>query len=143
MKKKRWLLRIVVVLFVAFVAIQFWPVARTNPPATKPLQASPEVLAVLKRACFDCHSNETVWPWYAYVAPVSWLVARDVDDGRHELNFSHWGDYTPNKQSSKAGESVEKAESGEMPLPNYLRLHAEARLTPADIEILKRWADDV
>ena len=143
MKKKRWFLRIVVVLLVAFVAIQFWPVARTNPPVTKPLQASPEVLAVLKRACFDCHSNETVWPWYAYVAPVSWLVAHDVDDGRHELNFSHWGDYSPNKQSSKAGESVEKAQSGEMPLENYLKLHPEAKLTPQDIQILERWADDV
>lgn len=140
---KRWLVRIVVALAVLFVLIQFWPAGRTNPPATKPLQAAPDVSAVLRRSCFDCHSNETVWPWYAYVAPVSWLVVRDVEDGRSQLNFSHWGDYSPNKQSSKAGEAIEMIESGEMPMKDYLRLHSEAKLSPADVELLKRWADDV
>jgi hypothetical protein len=140
---KRWLLRAAAVLAGLFVLIQLVPAGRSNPPATAPLAADAEVEAVLRRACYDCHSNETVWPWYAYVAPVSWLVVHDVDEGRAELNFSHWGEYKPGKRMSAAEEVVEQAEQGEMPLAAYVRLHPEARLAPADVELLRRWADGV
>lgn len=138
---KRWILRIVVVLAVLFLGIQFVPAGRTNPPATKPLAASPEVMTILRRACFDCHSNETDWPWYAYVAPASWLVVHDTDEGRAELNFSHWGDMTEKKRISAASECVELAEGGEMPLEPYVWMHPEAKLTPADIAVLTAWSE--
>lgn len=138
---KRWILRVVVVLAVLFLAIQLWPAGRTNPPATKTIEASPEVMAILRRSCFDCHSNEVRWPWYAYVAPVSWLVVHDVDEGRRELNFSHWGDLTQKQRDSAAGEILEEVEGGKMPLENYLLMHSEARLSPADLDVIATWSE--
>jgi hypothetical protein len=90
-------------------------------------------MAILRRACFDCHSNETVWPWYAYVAPVSWLVASDVEEGREELNFSQWDAYNADRQAHKIKECGEEVAEGEMPLWFYVPAHPEARLSQADI----------
>lgn len=138
---KRWIVRIAVGLAVLFLAIQFVPAGRTNPPATKPLEAPPEVMAILRRSCFDCHSNETVWPWYAYVAPVSWLVVHDTDEGRAELNFSHWGDLPQKKRDSAAGSIVEEIEEGTMPMEEYLWMHSDARVSPAELEVLRTWSE--
>jgi hypothetical protein len=80
----------VVGLCVVFIMIQFVPVNRSNPPAQGDFRGSPEVVSVLRRACYDCHSNETVWPWYSRVAPLSWVIAHDVNEGRAVLNFSTW-----------------------------------------------------
>jgi len=138
---KRWIVRIAVGLAVLFLAIQFVPAGRTNPAATKPLEAPPEVMAILRRSCFDCHSNETAWPWYAYVAPVSWLVVKDTDEGRAELNFSHWGDLPQKKRDSAAGSIVEEIEEGAMPLEEYLWMHTDARVSPAELEVLRTWSE--
>lgn len=138
---KRWILRVVLVLAGLFVAIQLVPAGRTNPPATKPLVAPQPVMDILKRSCFDCHSNESRWPWYAYVAPVSWLVVHDVDEGRRELNFSHWGDLSQKQRESAASEVIEESEDGKMPLEIYLKMHPEARLSEADLDVLADWAD--
>ncbi len=138
---KRWIIRFAIGLAVLFVAIQFVPAGRTNPAVTKPLEAPTDVMAVLRRSCFDCHSNETQWPWYAYVAPTSWLVVHDTDEGRAELNFSHWGDLSANARSSKASEVVEEIEGGKMPLEEYLWMHSEAKISPQDLEVLRRWSD--
>jgi hypothetical protein len=140
---KRWLVRIALGLLALFALIQLVPAGRTNPPATGPIGGPPEALAVLRRACFDCHSNETRWPWYAYVAPVSWLVVRDVEQGREHLNFSVWGGYSAKKRISAADEAAEEAEKGSMPLSQYLWMHPDARLSPADVQTLRRWAEDV
>ena len=143
---KRFLKRALFVLLALVIVIQFVPVERDNPPVTAGIAATntpPEVLAILRRSCFDCHSNESVWPWYAYVAPVSWLVARDVEEGRAELNFSTWGEYDAVERASKASTAIEEIEEGKMPLPKYLRMHSEARLSPEDIDRLRRWADDI
>jgi len=86
-----------------------------------------------QRACFDCHSNETVWPWYSNVAPVSWLVQHDTDEGRRVLNFSTWNS---GGQSRRAGEAVEVVQEGEMPPATYLITHAGARLTAAEKQAL-------
>lgn len=97
----------------------------TNPPVVQePAWDTPETRALAKRACFDCHSNETVWPWYANIAPVSWLVQRDVEQGRKKMNFSDWG-----RRDEDAEEIREVILEGEMPLPSYLLMHPEARLT--------------
>ena len=89
-KRGRILLVIALVLF----AIQLVPVPRENPPVTAEIQAPDQVRSLLESSCYDCHSNQTVWPWYSHVAPVSWLVYRDVRKARDELNFSLWGEYT-------------------------------------------------
>ena len=115
-----------------FVAIQFVPVDRSNPPVTREINwdaASTKDLA--RRACFDCHSNETVWPWYAYFAPVSWRVAEHVEHGREHLNFSEW-----DRGNEDFEEAKEEVEDGGMPLSDYLRLHPEAKLTEAETTAL-------
>lgn len=128
-------------LLIAFVAIQFVPVDRSNPLVTMEVPAPPEVLAVLRRSCYDCHSNTVRWPWYSHVAPISWLIAKDVREGRRHLNFSIWDQYSAKKQAHKIEEVHDEVASGAMPLPIYLNMHAEARLTSQDIELLRAWAE--
>lgn len=114
---------------VAFIAIQLVPVQRDNPPVlSEPEWDSPQTRQLVRRACFDCHSNETVWPWYSYIAPVSWLVAKDVQEGRTTFNFSEWG----GGGGGMAGEMADVIGEGEMPPANYLSMHPEARLTDAE-----------
>ena len=129
--------KIAVGLGVALLAIQFVPVSRTNPPVTAPVQAPADVQALLKRACFDCHSHETVWPLQAYVAPVSWLVAHDVEEGREELNFSAWDQVDLRKVAKKLPKEVGE---GEMPPWFYVVAHPSARLTDAERKTLSDWA---
>ncbi len=116
-------------------------VEHTNPPVTGEIEAPEEIMAILRRSCYDCHSNETVWPWYSYVAPASWLVAKDVREGREELNFSEWVSYNTKQQNHKRKECGEEVEEGEMPLWFYLPLHPEAKLQPKDIELLISWSN--
>jgi hypothetical protein len=100
----------------------------TNPPVRmEPAWDNESTRSLAKRACFDCHSNETIWPWYSNIAPVSWLVQHDVDEGRSRLNFSEWD--RPQNEGEAAAEMVQE---GEMPPWFYLPLHAEARLSPAE-----------
>ena len=98
------------------------------------------MLSVLRRACYDCHSNETVWPWYSRVAPASWLVARDVNEGREALNYSTWTSYPAEERDEERAETWEEVEEGEMPLGVYLLMHREAKLSDADRTILRSWA---
>ena len=117
-----------------FVLIQLVPYGRdhTNPPVTaEPEWNRPETRALFFQACGDCHSHETEWPWYSHVAPVSWLVYRDVAKARSEFNVSRWG---TGKQ--EADEAAEELREGEMPLWFYLPAHPEARLEGADRDSL-------
>jgi hypothetical protein len=119
---------------VLLVAIQLVPYGRAtyNPPVvSEPAWDSAETRDLARRACFDCHSHETRWPWYARIAPVSWLVQHDVDEGRHELNFSDWA-----HPGEEAGEAAESVAEGEMPPRPYLMLHGEARLTAGERQAL-------
>ncbi len=127
-------------LGVALVLVQFVPVDRTNPPVETRVDAPADVVAVLERACYDCHSNETVWPAYSRVAPVSWLVAYDVHEGREAVNYSTWGRYSAEDRAKFRKETWEEVEEGEMPLKLYPLLHPDARLTDADRELLRAWA---
>ena len=135
-KRGKILLVIALVLF----AIQLVPVPRENPPVTAEIQAPDQVQSLLERSCYDCHSNHTVWPWYSQVAPVSWLVYRDVKKARDELNFSLWDEYTDRRRDHKLEEIEEKVSEGEMPLKIYLPLHPDARLSDADRQTLIDWA---
>ena len=113
-----------------FILIQLLPYGRDhdNPPTTQePAWDSPKTRELAKRACFDCHSNETRYPWYSHVAPVSWLLAEHIEDGRRHLNFSEW-----HRMQKHAGEAAEMVEEGEMPLNEYVLLHKEADLNPEE-----------
>jgi cytochrome c551/c552 len=137
---KRWLKIIAVGFAVAQIAVQFVPVARVNPTERSQPAAPSEVQALLQRACYDCHSNETQWPWYSRVAPVSFLIARDVTEGRRELNFSIWNRYEERRKTRKWKEIAEQVEKGKMPQWYYVSLHPDAKLSAADRELIVKWA---
>ncbi len=118
------------------ILIQLVPFGRqhTNPPVVQePNWDSPQTRQLAVRACFDCHSNETVWPWYSNIAPVSWLVQNDVNEGRGRLNFSEWG-----RGETEIDEVGEVIRRGEMPPSYFVILHPDARLTAAEQEALIR-----
>lgn len=131
---RTWWSRIGLGLLGALVAVQLVPYGRDhiNPPLTgEPIWDSPQTRALAKQACFDCHSNETEWPAYASIAPVSWLVQHDVEEGRAALNFSEWT--RPQKEAKEAAKEVRE---GEMPPAAYKLIHAHARLSAADLDRL-------
>lgn len=130
----------VIALVALALLIQLVPVNRSNPPEAGPIQAPPEIAQVLATSCFDCHSHRTRWPWYASVAPVSWLVARDVSRARSELNFSTWDALPPGDQRGELIQLRRRIKKREMPLPNYLRMHDEAVLTDSQRQLLQDWA---
>lgn len=125
-------LKILVGLVILFGVIQLVPYGRdhTNPPSTgEPAWDSPRTRELVVRACFDCHSNHTVWPWYSHVAPVSWFLQHHIDEGRERLNFSQWDPKAPQKAARHADREVTR---GDMPLTSYTWMHPEARLTDAE-----------
>jgi mono/diheme cytochrome c family protein len=133
---RRSVVRSLIVLGGILVVLQFVPYGcdRTNPPVVQePAWDSPRTRELFFRACVDCHSNETAWPWYSRVAPVSWLVVSDVDEGREHLNVSEW-----HREQRHADEAAEMVRDGEMPLWFYVPLHPRARLAPAERDELIR-----
>ena len=130
----------VIGLCVGFIIIQFVPVNRANPQVEGDFRSSAEVDSILRRACYDCHSNETVWPWYSHVAPLSWVIAHDVNEGRAALNFSTWNQLSPEKQAKGMKESWEEVAEDKMPTWYYVALHPEARLSANDKSVLRSWA---
>jgi len=124
------------------VAIQLVPVSRDNGPGTvDAVEAPPEVTALLRRVCANCHSGATEWPWYSRVAPVSWLVAHDVHEGREHLDFATLPAAKPKRKAKLFGEIAEEVEEGGMPLRSYRWLHPEARLTDAERKAIVEWAN--
>ena len=136
-----------IILVVVLVVIQAIRPAKTNPPIDQSktiennTQMSPEVVAVLDRACADCHSSKTTWPWYSQIAPISWYLADHVKDGRKELSLSDWGTYETRRKSRKLDEIREQVESGTMPIKSYVLLHPNAKLSDADRRLLIDWAN--
>lgn len=137
---KRWFKRILVGSLVILIGLQFIPVDRTNPPERGQPVVPLQVQVVLRRACYDCHSNETVWPWYSKIAPVSLLLARDVKKGRKELNFSTWENYAGRRRQRKLREMVKEVDRGKMPPAYYVPLHPAAKLSAADRGLIINWA---
>jgi len=128
-------------LGIALVVIQLIPVERSNPPVTALVDAPEEVLTTLRRSCWDCHSNETEWPWYSYVAPVSFRVSQHVRMGREHVNFTEWDSYDAEELDEAFEEIAEEIEKDGMPLSDYLLVHRKAKLTTADRERLISWAE--
>src|SRR5262249_27527188 len=121
-----------IALAVIVVGIQFIRPAKTNPPIdngetiSARLHVTPEVAAIFDRSCSDCHSHKTVWPWYSNVAPVSWFVISDVDEGRKHFNLSNWP-ADPKRSTRRLEELCEQVEQGDMPLSQYTLIHTAAK----------------
>lgn len=144
---KKALKIIVIVLAVAFVIVQFIRPDRTLPPENPAdtLEASTQVPqdveAILTRSCADCHSNRTVYPWYSNVSPFSWFLANHINEGRRELNISTWNTTDAKRKVRKLDKMCEEVQNGEMPLPSYLWIHWDAKLSQNDINTLCAWTD--
>lgn len=139
---------IAIVVLVGFIGIQFFnrpdktTTAEITPGhITKVMNVPSNVESILKRSCYDCHSDHTVWPWYSSVAPVSWLVADDVVKGRKKMNFSQWDKIPEAKKEARLNAICEEINAGEMPLQNYLYIHGDAKLSQADKDILCKWVE--
>ncbi|KFF10118.1 heme-binding domain-containing protein [Chryseobacterium soli] len=127
--------KIIVIVLVAFIMIQFFPIDKTNPPATPGMDflrikdTPPEIAKIISTSCYDCHSNETKYPWYSSIAPSSWFLKNHVVEGRKHLNFSTFAVYEPKRQAHKLEECIEMIEKKEMPLESYYIGHQDAKLT--------------
>jgi len=142
---------LVVILMISFATIQLKRPYRTNPPInlSYTLEAhakvTPEIEAILSRACADCHSDQTRWPWYSNVAPVSWVVSGHVNDGRRSLNLSEWEKPDAGKRRISASDRLQQmctmAQMGMMPLDSYTMFHNDAKLSDQDIQTLCDWTD--
>lgn len=143
---KKTLGRIVAVLFGIFLVAQFFRPELSNPPSDPSLSITnykgipPEVLTKMKSACFDCHSNQTRWPWYSYVTPVNYFVASDVNSARRHVNFSEWNNYSPGRVKSILDNIYDQVYNHDMPLSEYKWIHSEARLTDAEVKMICDWA---
>jgi mono/diheme cytochrome c family protein len=126
------------------IAVQFVPIAHDNPPVppgATSIPAPAPVLSILQRSCGDCHANTTTWPWYSHVAPVSWLIARDVHEGRRRLNLESWSTYSPAEQHRLLTRIPREVLGGDMPPWYYTPLHSGTRLTDADAKAIVDWAE--
>jgi hypothetical protein len=146
--RKRWK-KILVFAGLAFLVIQVWRPDRTNPPVVPShrleaqMNVSQSVDAVLSRSCGDCHSNETHWPWYTNVSPISWFVANHVHGGRSHMNFSEWDGVKaqPGWVGNRLQGICKEIQSGGMPLCTYLMIHWNAKLSPDDIRVVCEWTE--
>ena len=123
------------------IAMQFIIVSKTNPTINEDIKVNPpqEVLSILKASCYDCHSNETIWPAYSNIAPLSWSIVAHVNDGRDALNFSNWEDIDKKIKIKRLKRAIKTVNNGMMPLSSYLWLHDEAKLTNDQKNTLVEW----
>jgi hypothetical protein len=141
MKKK-----ILWVLLILFIAIQFIRPARNESTElskndiTNFYNVPANVTGILNESCNDCHTNNTVYPWYTNIQPVGWWLQNHVNEGKRELNFSEFGAYTPRKQDHKLEELIEMVGNDAMPLNSYLWIHRSAKLSTDDKKLLIDWA---
>lgn len=141
--------KILLVLIAAFIVIQFIRPDKniSELPSENDIRVHhsvpANVLSILKRACYDCHSNNTNYPWYSNIQPVGWWLADHVEEGKEELNFSEFATYSAKKADHKLEEVVEMVEEGEMPLESYTFIHRDAKLTAEEAKTLMNWANSL
>lgn len=140
LKILRW---IFAALVLAFILLQFTNPLRKNSPVKNDFIAAtappPKIEKMFRAACYDCHSDETRWPWYSRIAPVSWKIAEDVSDGRYNLNFSDWPTNNPVRAAKKMEDMSDEIGYGDMPLKKYTFIHRDARLTDSQRKELENW----
>ncbi len=141
-----WLTKISIAVVVLLVVIQFFRPARNTSSTllatdiTKQVSVPDDVLHTLQTSCYDCHSNNTQYPWYMNVQPVAWFLAHHVSDGKEHLNFSEFGSYSLRRQQTKLKEVAEVMEDDSMPLWSYLLIHRDAKLSEETRNHIKEWA---
>lgn len=134
-------------ILVLVIVVQFAPVERENPVTDQNLdffvatEMPADVQSVFKNSCYDCHSNETIWPWYSYVAPVSFVITHHVEEGRDQLNLSSWGEFDPDEKKGILKHMKKEIEKGEMPLAGYTVLHGNAKMTEERKALVIQWID--
>ncbi|HKR04603.1 MAG TPA: heme-binding domain-containing protein, partial [Bacteroidia bacterium] len=139
----------ILALLLILAVIQFIRIDKTNPPVEPGAdfinnkRPSPGIAHILKTSCYDCHSNETVYPWYTNVAPVSWWIKNHIKEARHHLNFSEWTGYSSKKADHKLEECIEMVQEGEMPLYSYTLLHRHAVLNEEQRHALAVWFESL
>src|ERR1700722_115682 len=142
---KKILLRCAIGLAIVFLLLQVFQPARTNPPVKTDFLASmaapPDITTIFHSACYDCHSNQTRWPWYSYIAPMSWQIAQDVNEGRRHVNLSEWPGDNPSLALKKMQNMSDEIDDDDMPLPKYTLIHKDARLTEKQRDELAAWLD--
>lgn len=133
------------ILLILFIGIQFYKVevkttdAHPEDDLLKTNPASREIVSLLESACYDCHSEQTKFPWYNGISPIQWWLADHVNHGKKHLNFSAWGSYSAKKKQHKIDECIEMLQAGEMPLNSYTWTHADARLSDEQVGALIDW----
>jgi len=141
--------RILIVLLIAFIVIQFIRPARNTQEGllandiTHVKTVPDTVLHLLQRSCYDCHSNNTVYPWYMNIQPSAWYLANHINEGKHELNFSEFGSYTPAKQLKKLQKLGREVKEGGMPLSSYTLIHRYASLNEGEKQLIINWTDSL
>lgn len=137
--------KIIFWIAVVFVGIQLIPIDRENKPVNKEdnfvdIYKTPEnIKAILKNACYDCHSNETEYPTYSYIAPISWTIKDHINDGREHLNFSEWGSYNKDLKQNAIEKTISNVRDLQMPLPSYIGYHPKANLTTKQRKALENY----
>ena len=137
-------LRYIAAVAVIVALMQLIPSYKKQNPVVDPakeIKAPKDVMTIFQRSCYDCHSNQTKWPWYADIAPMKWVVRRDVIEGRKALNFSIWQEYDEQKKQ-KLKKRIFRSVFMAMPPPQYLWLHPEAKLSDEDKKRIRLWASD-
>ena len=140
--------KILLALLIVFIAIQFiQPAHNTSGQVlptdiTKTINVPDRVLGILKNSCYDCHSNNTRYPWYVYIQPMGWVMARHVRNGKENLNFSDFGSYSQRKQANKLRAIETSVEEGSMPLSSYTVMHTDARLSVGDKKVIADWVSN-
>lgn len=142
---KKILKYVAIALFAALIIIQFInrPEKISEPAGENDIIAALDVnedmSLLLQSACYDCHSNQPRYPWYAEIAPFSWWITEHIEHGRDELNFSEWATFSKRRRDHKLEEMIEEVEAGNMPLPKYTWMHSEARLSEEQVAMLEEW----
>jgi hypothetical protein len=139
LKRRVWIASFVGLLGVLSVLTSPRRSSRADDPLFVGAKIDPQVLSIIERSCRDCHSEATHYPWYSYVAPVSFLIQWDVSGGRKHLNFSQWSEYPVARRERNLSEIANQVKDGDMPLPQYLWIHRNAKLSQADINAIFQW----
>ena len=149
MELKKILKPVLIIALVLLVLIQFFQIDKTNPPVTigqdflEATNPPPAINSLIKKACYDCHSNTSKYPWYTNIQPVAWWVEGHIRNGRKELNFSTWTTYERKRQAHKLDECVEVLEEKEMPMLSYMVAHPEAWINAEQREQLANWFEEI
>ena len=132
---------ILVVLIAIILLIQLIPVNKSNPPVSAEIITSTEIKSILEKSCYDCHSNQTRWPWYSKIAPVSWGISYHVKEGRSYVNFSYWQTLTFEQKNNLKQEIFKEISNNKMPIKSYTLIHRNAGLTNEEKQQLTLWAN--